>query len=232
MSTEKYTIQTSLCTCHLMLFSLNKAVSWLFAWLPLLFFAFFLFFSLEIPHATWRQSKWHVDKGWVFLSPPSCFLSVKWKNSFGRHLRCGSYHDNLAVNSSWCGTLEWTKSLDRLIHRCLLETPPHPRTLPLVTTITLPSFLLSTLPSPWAAEVTGHKSQQTWAWGGWGGGVVGGVVQHKPGGDFSSCIESCFPLADNVSLGMLLLTHCMQSSLSYSLSLSLSLWISSCAIGV
>lgn len=30
---------------------------------------------------------------------------------------------------------------------------------------------------------------------------VGGQLQHKPEGDFSSCIESCFPLTDNVSLG-------------------------------
>ncbi|KAK1891507.1 putative phosphatase SPAC5H10.03, partial [Dissostichus eleginoides] len=29
---------------------------------------------------------------------------------------------------------------------------------------------------------------------------VGGL-QHKPEGDFSSCIESCFPLTDNVSPG-------------------------------
>lgn len=133
MSTEKYTIQTSLCTCHLMLFSLNKAVSWHFAWLPLLF----LFFSFPLKYHMPLDSRreWHVDKGWVFLSPPSCFLRVEWKNSFGRHLRCGSYHDNLAVNSSWCGTLEWTKSLDRLIHWCLLEmwrapAPPHPTPAP------------------------------------------------------------------------------------------------------
>lgn len=136
--------------------SLNKTVSWHFVWLPLLL-SFFYF--PEIPHATWQQSKWHVDGGWVFLSVRCWFLSVKWKIRFGRQLRCASYHNNLAPPSSlrrppppllilpaaarlngqnpWA---DWYIVLSGVTWKA-------PTPLPFaVTTITLPSFLLSTLP--------------------------------------------------------------------------------------
>lgn len=56
-----------------------------------------LFFSLNrLPDARWQQSKWCSDGGSVFLSVRCWFVSVKWKDRFGRQPRCGSYHNNLS----------------------------------------------------------------------------------------------------------------------------------------
>lgn len=118
-------------------------------------------------------SKRHVDGDWVFLSVCCWCLSVKWKFCFGRQLRCGSYHNTFAtpstltplVNSSHCGTVEGTKFPNRLIHRACQNDVESPPPLYCHHHYLIPSFLLSTLPSPQAAEVTGHKSLQTWAWG-------------------------------------------------------------------
>ena len=136
MSTEKSTIQHAVCTCHFELLSKQNCIMAF----CLIATSVILFYFPEISHATWQQSKWHVDGGWVFLSVRCWFLSVKWKIRFGRQLRCASYHNNLAppsaapltptplVNSSRCGTVEWTKSLGRLIHRALRSDvkSPHP----------------------------------------------------------------------------------------------------------
>lgn len=119
---------------------------------------------------------------------------------------------------------------------CEARASPSPSTRA-VAAITSPSVLLSilaSLPELPRWQVINPYRHGSGGFTGWVEGVR--QMQHKPEGDFCSCIESCFPLTDNVSLGYATANslHAKQSlPLSLSPFLSLSAWIapSRCANG-
>lgn len=172
MSTEKYTTQHPVCTCDFVLLSKQNCIMAFCLIATCVIFFFFLKYHMPLDRRA---------NDMLMGAECSCqfvvgFLVWNERSVLGDSLGVVAITITLPlpvppppplVNSSRCGTVEWTKSLDRLIHRAcqsdVKRAPPLPTLLYAVTTITLPSFLLSTLPSLWAAEVTGHKSLQTWA---------------------------------------------------------------------
>lgn len=89
MSTEKYTMQRTVCTCH---FALLSKQNWNTAFCLIATSVLFFSSSLNTTcHLTAKQMTcWW---GSVLLSVPCWFLSVKREIRFGRQLRCGSYHN-------------------------------------------------------------------------------------------------------------------------------------------
>lgn len=122
---------------------------------------------------------WSVNKGtWIAKSVKTIKITPKITQNNNKNKTkdwwCW-YYNNLEDNQhrpptpSLFGTLEWTKSRDRLIHRRSPETMSSAaHSARAVAAITSPSTLQVVFsnapqqpPSPWAAEVTGHKSPQT-----------------------------------------------------------------------
>lgn len=165
---------TLVCTCH---FALLSKQNWITPFSFDCHFQFFLFFfSLNTTcHLTAKQ----MTCSWGQRVPVSWLLVSKWneRSVLGDSLGVEAITITLTPPTPLslillsAVRLNGQKSQDRLIHRARrsdVKSPSPPYT---VTTVTLPSILLHTLPSPRAAEVTGHKSLQTWAWGGFGGWV-------------------------------------------------------------
>lgn len=121
--------QHTVCTCHFARLSKQNG------FLAFCLIATSVIFFLETPHATWQQSKRHVDGGWVFL-PVVGFFMWNERSVLGDSLGVVAITITLPsrtpplpalVNSSRRGTVEWTKSLDRLIHRACrsdVKRPP------------------------------------------------------------------------------------------------------------
>lgn len=162
MSTEKYTIQPSVCTSLCTILSQQNCIMAL-----CLIATYVLSLKCHMP----------LDSGandMLMRAECSCHLVVGFlvgseRSVLGESQGVGAIssspnpHPSLILLAAAClnGQNPWTDwYIGARCRRC--EETPFACA---VTAITLPSFLLSILPSPSAAEVTGHKSLQTWEWG-------------------------------------------------------------------